>query len=61
MTVRYFDSQGRQLSYEELQSLNISTPVMEHIIASVLERSKPDFGVETVSSCEGQIDEMTLV
>ncbi len=61
MTVRYFDSQGRQLSYEELQSLNISTPVMEHIIASVLERSKPDLYVETASSYEGQIDKMTLV
>ncbi len=60
MTVRYFDSQGRQLSYEELRSLNISTPVMEHIIASVIQRSKPDLGVETVSSYEGQIDKKTL-
>lgn len=38
MTFRYYDCDGHQLTPEQLRELNISTPVMEHVFASVLKR-----------------------
>lgn len=38
MVFRYFDTEGRQLTFEQLCSMRISTPVMDHVFATVLER-----------------------
>lgn len=38
MNFRYFDSAGKQLTVEQLKSMCIVTPVMEHILATVTER-----------------------
>jgi len=35
---RYFDAAGKQLTREELKSMCIVTPAMEHIFATVAER-----------------------
>lgn len=56
MTIRYFDCQGRQLSYEELRRLNITTPIMEHIVATVAQRIGAVAAVESVSSLDKQVD-----
>lgn len=42
MNFRYFDSEGRQLTWEQLRSLCVSTPVMSHIFATVAERMEKD-------------------
>lgn len=42
MTFRYYDCDGRQLTFEQLKELNISTPVMEHIFASVVNRMQSE-------------------
>ena len=38
MIFRYFDVKGKQLTVEQLCSLQVSTPVMNHIFATVLKR-----------------------
>lgn len=61
MTIRYFDCQGRQLSYEELRKLNITTPIMEHIVATVAQRINAGSETESVSSLDKQVDGAKLV
>lgn len=61
MMLRYFDSQGRQLTFEELRSMNISTPVMEHIVATVIQRVTGNDREESVASQGQQIDNKKLV
>lgn len=56
MTIRYFDCQGRQLSREELQAMNITTPVMEHIVATVAQRANAGLKLESVASLGEQVD-----
>ena len=38
MIFRYFDAEGRQLTAEQLSTMNVLTPAMDHIFATVLER-----------------------
>ena len=38
MNFRYFDVNGKQLTDEQLKTMNIVTPAMEHIFATVAER-----------------------
>lgn len=38
MNFRYFDEAGKQLTDEQLKSMRILTPAMEHIFASVVDR-----------------------
>ncbi|MCI8330092.1 MAG: hypothetical protein HFG02_11040 [Oscillibacter sp.] len=38
MNFRYFDAAGRQLTPEQLQSLRLLTPAMDHVFATVAER-----------------------
>lgn len=38
MNFRYFDVAGNQLTDEQLKSMRIVTPAMEHIFATVAER-----------------------
>ena len=38
MNFRYFDAAGNQLTTEQLKSMCIATPAMEHILATVKER-----------------------
>lgn len=59
MTIRYFDSQGRQITYEELCTMNITTPIMEHIVASVVQRVSGE--PESVSTLDKQVDSGKLV
>ena len=40
MTFRYFDTTGNQLTAEQLKSMRIATPAMEHILATVKERAE---------------------
>lgn len=56
MTIRYFDCQGRQLSHEELRTMNITTPVMEHIVATVAQRANAGLDMESVASLGKQVD-----
>lgn len=35
---RYFDATGKQLTNEQLKTMNIVTPAMEHIFATVADR-----------------------
>lgn len=61
MTIRYFDCQGRQLSFEELRTLNISTPIMEHVVASVIKRAKNKPKMESVPSLDKQVDDINFI
>ena len=38
LNFRYFDAAGNQLTTEQLKSMGIVTPAMEHILATVKER-----------------------
>ena len=38
MQFRYFDPEGREMTFEQLRMLRVSTPAMEHMIAAVAER-----------------------
>ena len=38
MNFRYFDATGKQLTNEQLKNMNIVTPAMEHIFATVTYR-----------------------
>lgn len=38
MEFRYFDASGRQLTVEQLCSMQVLTPAMNHVFATVLER-----------------------
>ena len=38
MTFRCFDAGGRQLTVEELHSMRVLTPAMDHVFATVAER-----------------------
>lgn len=38
MIFRYFDAAGKQLTNEQLKTMNIVTPAMEHIFATVSDR-----------------------
>lgn len=38
MKFRYFDAGGRQLTLEQLGSMRVLTPVMDHVFATVAER-----------------------
>ena len=38
MVFRYFDTEGKQLTFEQLRLMQISTPAMDHVFATVLER-----------------------
>ena len=35
---RYFDATGKQLTNEQLKAMNIVTPAMEHVFATVADR-----------------------
>ncbi len=50
MTFRYYDCEGHQLTSEQLRELNISTPVMEHVFASVLKRVQEEIDMPASSS-----------
>ena len=38
MKFRYFDAGGRQLTLEQLRSMGVQTPAMDHVFATVAER-----------------------
>lgn len=38
MKFRYFDPAGRQITLEQLRSMQVMTPAMDHVVATVLER-----------------------
>ena len=38
MKFRYFDVEGRQITLEQLCAMRVSTPAMDHVFATVLER-----------------------
>lgn len=38
MKFRCFDSNGRQMTTEQLRVMGLTTPAMEHVFACVLER-----------------------
>ena len=38
MNFRYFDAAGTQLTPEQLKSMGIATPAMEHILVTVIDR-----------------------
>ena len=38
MKFRYFDAAGRQLTLEQLNSMGVLTPAMDHVFATVAER-----------------------
>ncbi len=38
MQFRYFDPAGRQLTPEQLRSMGVRTPAMNHVFATVAER-----------------------
>ena len=38
MNFRYFDATGKQLTNEQLKTMNIITPAMEHIFITVADR-----------------------
>lgn len=38
LNFRYFDVTGKQLTNEQLKTMNIVTPAMEHIFATVADR-----------------------
>lgn len=38
LNFRYFDAAGKQLTNEQLKSMRIVTPAMEHIFATVTDR-----------------------
>lgn len=38
MNFRFFDADGQQLTNEQLNSMRIVTPAMEHVFATVLDR-----------------------
>lgn len=38
MKFRYFDPAGRQITLEQLRSMQVITPAMDHVFATVLER-----------------------
>ncbi len=38
MNFRYFDINGQQITSEQMLSMQIMTPSMEHVLASVMER-----------------------
>lgn len=38
LNFRYFDAAGKQLTNEQLKSMRIVTPAMEHIFATVADR-----------------------
>lgn len=38
MNFRYFDVNGKQLTENQLRSMHVTTPAMEHIFATVTER-----------------------
>lgn len=38
MRFRYFDPAGNQMTLEELRSMGIMTPAMDHVFATVLAR-----------------------
>ena len=40
---RYFDATGKQLTNEQLKSMRIVTPAMEHIFATVADRIGKDW------------------
>ena len=42
MMFRYFDTEGKQLTFEQLCSMRVSTPAMNHVFATVLERMEND-------------------
>lgn len=47
MVFRYFDAEGRQLTPEQLHSMGVQTPAMDHVFATVAERVE-----KTVNSAE---------
>lgn len=49
MKFRYFDPAGRQLTAEQLRSMQVMTPAMDHVFATVLERlEKNERSVEPI-------------
>ena len=38
MQFRYFDADGRQVTPKELRTMQVTTPAIEHIFASLIER-----------------------
>lgn len=50
MVFRYFDAEGHQLTAEQLSSMRVLTPAMDHVFATVVER------MERYSKTEGRIE-----
>lgn len=53
MVFRYFDAEGRQLTAEQLNSMSVLTPAMDHVFATVLRR------VEKYGKIESRIEKKT--
>lgn len=52
LTFRYFDTTGNQLTAEQLKSMRIATPAMEHILATVKERAEKNWkAAESLEDC----------
>lgn len=39
MNFRYFDAEGRPLTWDQLREMRVVTPAMEHVFATVEERA----------------------
>ena len=52
LNFRYFDATGNQLTAEQLKSMRIATPAMEHILATVKERIEKNWkSAEALEAC----------
>lgn len=55
MRFRYFDAEGREMTFEQLRTMNISTPAIEHIFASVVDRlEKSEKQSKEIERCTSQ-------
>ena len=55
MNFRYFDAGGQQITSEQLHSMGITTPAIEHIFASVLERmEKSEKQSKEIENCASE-------
>lgn len=52
MKFRYFDAAGKQLTGEQLKSMRIVTPAMEHVFSTVAERVEKSWKeAENLENC----------
>lgn len=55
MRFRYFDAEDREMTLEQLRSMNISTPAIEHIFASVVDRlEKSEKPLKEIERCASE-------